>query len=107
MTETTDGFGLVLLGGFMVAVAVALFLYGALSSEHSTLRDEIATLRAEVRCFAEQEDCDSHAAAVGARPEALSIGAAHGAAKVRRGGEGARRRLGRTQRSLLLPSNTW
>ena len=60
MTQTTDGFGLVLLGGFMVwvGVAVALFLYAALSSEHSTLRDEIATLRAEVRCFAEQEDCD-------------------------------------------------
>ena len=58
MKVTTDGFGLVLLGGFMVAVAVALFLYAALSSEHSTLRDEIATLRAEVRCFAEQEDCD-------------------------------------------------
>ena len=60
MTETTDGFGLVLLGGFMVGVgvAVALFLYAALSSEHSTLHDEIATLRAEVRCLAEQEDCD-------------------------------------------------
>ena len=58
MTEATDGFGLVLLGRFMVGVAVALFLYAALSSEHSTLRDEIATLRAEVRCFAEPEDCD-------------------------------------------------
>ena len=34
------------------------------------------------------------------------MGAAHGAARSA-GEEGARRRLGRTQRSLLLPSNTW
>ena len=58
MSETTDWLGFELLGGFMVAVAVALFLYAALSSDHGKLRDEIATLRAEVRCFAEQEDCD-------------------------------------------------
>ncbi len=34
------------------------FLYAALTGEHGKLRDEIATLRAEIRCFAEQEECD-------------------------------------------------
>ena len=43
--------------GFIM-LFIALGLYGALSSHHGKLRDEIAALRAEIRCFAEQEDCD-------------------------------------------------
>ena len=39
-------------------IVIAQQLDAARSSEHDSLRDEIATLRAEVRCFAEQEDCD-------------------------------------------------
>ncbi len=39
-------------------ILTALQLDAAQSSEHDNLRDEIATLRAEVRCFAEQEECD-------------------------------------------------
>ena len=58
MNATTGGFVFALLSGFMFAVAIALFLYAALNSDHGKLHDEIATLRAEVRCFAEQEDCD-------------------------------------------------
>ena len=45
------------LTGFIM-LFIALALYGALSSHHGKLRDEIAALRAEIRCFAEQEDCD-------------------------------------------------
>ena len=40
------------------SILTALQLHAALSSEHDKLRDEIATLRTEVRCFAEQENCD-------------------------------------------------
>ena len=39
-------------------IVIAQQLDAARSSEHDSLGDEIATLRAEVRCFAEQEDCD-------------------------------------------------
>ena len=56
MSETTDRFGLVLL--VLAMIVIAQQLDAARSSEHDNLRDEIATLRAEVRCFAEQEDCD-------------------------------------------------
>ena len=55
MSETTDWFGLVLL--VLAMILIAQQLDAALSSEHGKLRDEIAVLRAEVRCFAEQEDC--------------------------------------------------
>ena len=56
MSETTDWFGLVLL--VLAMILIAELLDAARSSEHDKLRDEIAALRAEVRCFAEQEDCD-------------------------------------------------
>ena len=56
MSETTDWFGLVLL--VLATILIAQQLDAARSSEHDKLRDEIAALRAEVRCFAEQEDCD-------------------------------------------------
>ena len=56
MSETTDWFGLVLL--VLAMILIAQQLDAALSSQHGKLRDEIAVLRAEVRCFAEQEDCD-------------------------------------------------
>ena len=58
MSETTDWFGFAPLVGFLFIVAIAMFLYAALTSDHGKLRDEIAALRAEVRCLAEQEDCD-------------------------------------------------
>ena len=56
MSETTDWFGLVLL--VLAMILIAELLDAGLSSEHDKLRDEIAALRAEVRCFAEHEDCD-------------------------------------------------
>ena len=46
-----DWFGLVLL--VLAMIVIAQQLDAARSSEHDNLRDEIATLRAEVRCFAE------------------------------------------------------
>ena len=56
MEKTTDGLDSAWLVGAMSVIAI--FLYAALSSDHGKLRDEIVTLRVEVRCFAEQEDCD-------------------------------------------------
>ena len=56
MSETTDWFGVALLA--IAMFWTALILYAALTSDHGKLRDEIAALRAEIRCFAEQEDCD-------------------------------------------------
>ena len=56
MSETTDWLRVWLL--VIPMFWAALMLYAALTIDHGKLRDEIAALRAEVRCLAEQEDCD-------------------------------------------------
>lgn len=56
MNETTDWFRFAL--GLYFSIVIALLLYAALGTDHGKLRDEIAALHAEFRCFAEQEDCD-------------------------------------------------
>ena len=53
MSEATYWFGVTLLVLAMILTALQLDAAAEQSSEHDNLRAEIATLRAEVRCFAE------------------------------------------------------